>query len=150
MTKIYCNVIETDSSQQCNTSQAAGHLRPAANQHVCELIHAYLQLGLHALEGNHCRAWNLGPNHSATVEEILNEVSKTGLKPKITYSKISFPETETLLLDVQETKDILGWESQISWKKSVSWTLEEYAMSQSSSFSSWWLSSAFGSFSTSN
>ena len=105
-------------------------------QHVCELVHAYLQLGLHALEGRHCRPWNLGPGKSATVEELLTAVLDTGLQPKIIYQEKTFPETQTLLLDVQETKDVLRWESKLSWKEALLWTLEEYAMSQSSSFSS--------------
>ncbi len=105
-------------------------------QHVCELIHAYLQLGLHAMDGRHCRAWNLGPGQSATVEELMSEVAEIGLRPKIVYQKSTFAETQALLLDVQETKDVLGWESQLSWREALAWTLEEYAMSHSSSFSS--------------
>ncbi|MEC7985634.1 MAG: NAD-dependent epimerase/dehydratase family protein, partial [Myxococcota bacterium] len=104
-------------------------------QHVCELVHAYLQMGLHAMRGHHCSAWNVGPDRSATVGDILDELRRTGLSPRVVSRTNSFPENQILQLDVRETEEVLGLRSVLSWKKALSWTIEEYACIHSSSFS---------------
>ena len=72
-------------------------------------------------------AWNFGPNDndSRSVSCLVNELSKYWDEPEILEEKGFQPhEAQFLKLDISKTRNRLGWNPQLDFKKAISLTAD--------------------------
>tara|TARA_Y100000385_G_scaffold288981_1_gene357069 strand:+ start:2627 stop:3700 length:1074 start_codon:yes stop_codon:yes gene_type:complete len=100
-------------------------------QHVLEPLSGYLTLAynLSLSESIHGQAFNFGPPSRSdyNVEQVLSELKKyfQNLKWDIVENK-NFKESQLLKLDCSKAKQILNWESSMSFKQTIQFTSEWY------------------------
>jgi CDP-glucose 4,6-dehydratase len=99
-------------------------------QHVMALVHGYLVLASRLLNGDRVAAdnWNFGPGDEAarTVGDLVEQLSTVWIRPKITYTPGSFPETRFLHLDSTKARTHLGWIPPLSFADTVELTASWY------------------------
>jgi CDP-glucose 4,6-dehydratase len=98
-------------------------------QHVLEPLHGYLLLAerLYMDGSSFAEAWNFGPNDndSRSVSCVVNELSKYWDEPEILEEKGFQPhEAQFLKLDISKTRNRLGWNPQLDFKKAISLTAD--------------------------
>ncbi|MBP1063769.1 CDP-glucose 4,6-dehydratase [Bradyrhizobium diazoefficiens] len=105
-----------------------GAVRPW--QHVMALVHGYLVLAARLLSGDRSAAdnWNLGPSDDAarTVQDLVEHLSASWIRPDITYAPGSFPETRFLHLDSTKARALLGWKPPLAFAGTVDMTANWY------------------------
>jgi len=100
-------------------------------QHVLEPLSGYLTLAynLSLSESIHGQAFNFGPppRSDYNVEQVLSELKKyfQNLKWDIEENK-NFQESQLLKLDCSKAKQILNWESSMSFKETIQFTSDWY------------------------
>ncbi|MBB4368427.1 CDP-glucose 4,6-dehydratase [Bradyrhizobium sp. cir1] len=116
------------------TTQAPISLRnPSAVrpwQHVMALVHGYLVLAARLLSGDRSAAdnWNLGPSDEAarTVQDLVEHLSASWIRPDISYAPGSFPETRFLHLDSTKARALLSWKPPLAFAGTVDMTASWY------------------------
>ena len=105
-----------------------GAVRPW--QHVMALVHGYLVLAARLLSGDRSAAdnWNLGPSDDAarTVQDLVEHLSASWIRPDITYAPGSFPATRFLHLDSTKARALLGWKPPLAFAGTVDMTANWY------------------------
>lgn len=101
-------------------------------QHVLEPLFGYIHLAMKMAQNprKYSGAWNFGPedNDFATVKELAQllihlygagswEIDTTMEKPH---------ETKVLRLDIDKTREILGWKPVLDFRQTVQWTVDWY------------------------
>ena len=99
--------------------------------HVSELMRAYLMLGAANLEGMHTEVFNFGATKSVSVEDMMQEMARHGIKPKVQYEPNPSPETAQLQLDSTKSTSLLGWKPLYTPQQAIAYTIEEYAAASS-------------------
>jgi CDP-glucose 4,6-dehydratase len=82
-------------------------------QHVLALVHGYLMLAHHLLNGGESgSAWNFGPEESeaVTVAELVQKLTAAWIAPELQLGPTDFPETNVLRVDSAKARKELGWQ----------------------------------------
>ena len=103
-------------------------------QHVLEAISGYLMLGhlliKKRLNSSHYPSWNFGPKNikSKTVMQLVKEFFKSwGIKKDFKLLKSNqFKEAKLLVLDSKKANKELRWKSRLTFKETLSLTVEWY------------------------
>ncbi len=101
-------------------------------QHVLEPLAGYLLLALKMAEdpGKYSGAWNFGPDEKdiTKVKDVVDLiVSLWGSgKWETDDANMKLHEADLLRLNIDKSKDILGWKPVLDFKETVQWTVEWY------------------------
>lgn len=99
-------------------------------QHVLALVHGYLVLAARLVKGDRSAAdnWNFGPSDDAarTVQDLVEFLGFSWIRPEIAYVAGSFPETRFLHLDSTKARALLGWRPPLSFSETVDLTASWY------------------------
>jgi CDP-glucose 4,6-dehydratase len=94
-------------------------------QHVLALVHGYLMLADHLLNGGESgSAWNFGPDVSeaVTVEELVRKLAASWTVPDLQLGPTDFPETNVLRLDSAKARSQLGWKPPLDIDRTIELT----------------------------
>lgn len=101
-------------------------------QHVLEPLYGYL-LCAEAVskERANSRPWNFGPHSDDvhTVEEVVKVIKSIWKGPKkiqINVSEPTFKEAQTLAVNPNAARRILGWQTRLDFLSTIEWTAEWY------------------------
>lgn len=124
------DLIRGFSAQQPVTIRRPEATRPW--QHVLEPLNGYL-ICAEAVdqERSHARPWNFGPRagdvHSvAEVAEIAQSTWKGPTDLHINTATQTFKEAETLAIDSNAARSVLGWKTGLDFTRTVEWTVAWY------------------------
>ncbi|GLX68311.1 CDP-glucose 4,6-dehydratase [Paenibacillus glycanilyticus] len=100
-------------------------------QHVLEPLHGYLLLAEKLWEDEKFGgAWNFGQTtgQGISVGELASRlIRQWGNLPLFTYDNSEQPhETNTLLLQSDKARNMLGWHSRLSFDETIAWTSDWY------------------------
>jgi CDP-glucose 4,6-dehydratase len=94
-------------------------------QHVLALVHGYMMLAHHLLEGGeNGSAWNFGPDiaEAVTVEELVRKLAAFWTVPELRLGPTDFPETNVLRLDSAKARSQLGWKPPLDIDRTIELT----------------------------
>ena len=106
-------------------STAASHPESARPwQHVIELCWAFALLGAQSFKGT--QAWNIGPNQSVTVKQMVREAERHWQSATASSNADSahYPDDPQLALDCRKLINTLGWQPDLSMSTRIQWTVE--------------------------
>lgn len=103
-------------------------------QHVIEPLYGYLKLAARMLiEGEkYCEAWNFGPDYSSKMQVkdiVMKVISLWGQgdwEYTLSNNEVKKHETNTLYLDCNKAKNILGWYPKLTINEAIEMTVDWY------------------------
>jgi CDP-glucose 4,6-dehydratase len=101
-------------------------------QHVLDCLNGYLKLINKVLKGDTKSTWNFGPEEGSikTVDELVEELyaawGESASEVVVTNSDPKLVESNYLLLDSTQSRELLDWKDLLSFKDVISWTSDWY------------------------
>lgn len=92
-------------------------------QHVIELCWAIALLGTEDSKGT--EAWNIGPNQSVTVRQMVSEAQRHWQRATVSnVVPAHYPDDPQLALNCSKLVNTLGWQPNLSTSTRIQWTVE--------------------------
>lgn len=97
-------------------------------QYVTDVIDGYLKLGAALFEhqGDFAEAWNFGPDHSRTVQEVAEAIVRAWGSGTWAEQETTLREVTSLHIDSTKARTRLGWSPQVSFEKMIRQTVRWY------------------------